>query len=49
MTIFTMTTDGTDVQPRTFTKDMNWSPYIAPDGRHLTYTVGATNAERERR
>ena len=37
MTIFTMTTDGTDVQPRTFTKDMNWAPFIAPDGRHFFY------------
>ena len=30
-------TDGTDVQPRTFTKDMNWAPFIAPDGRHFFY------------
>ncbi len=37
MTIFTMKLDGTDVQPRTFTKDMNWSPFIAPDGRHFFY------------
>lgn len=37
MTIFTMTTDGTDVQPRTFTTDMNWAPFIAPDGRHFFY------------
>ena len=37
MTIFTMTTDGTDVQPRTFTKDMNWAPFIAPDGQHFFY------------
>lgn len=37
MTIFTIKTDGTDVQPRTFTKDMNWAPYIAPDGRHFFY------------
>jgi dipeptidyl aminopeptidase/acylaminoacyl peptidase len=37
MTIFTMKTDGTDVQPRTFTKDMNWAPFIAPDGRHFFY------------
>ena len=37
MTIFTMTTDGTDVQPRTFTRDMNWAPYMAPDGRHFFY------------
>ena len=37
MTIFTMKMDGTDVQPRTFTKDMNWAPFIAPDGRHFFY------------
>ncbi|MEO7385912.1 MAG: hypothetical protein ABIX37_03125, partial [Gammaproteobacteria bacterium] len=37
MTIFTMTTDGTDVQPRTFTHDMNWAPFVAPDGRHFFY------------
>ena len=37
MTIFTMKTDGTDVQPRTFTKDMNWAPFIAPDGQHFFY------------
>jgi len=37
MTIFTMTTDGGDVQPRTFTADMNWAPYPAPDGRHFFY------------
>jgi TolB protein len=37
MTIFTMTTDGMDVQPRTFTMDMNWAPFMAPDGRHFFY------------
>lgn len=37
MTIFTMNYDGTDVQPRTFTKDMNWAPYPTPDGRHFVY------------
>jgi Tol biopolymer transport system component len=37
MTIFTMNYDGTDVQPRTFTKDMNWAPFPAPDGRHFVY------------
>jgi Tol biopolymer transport system component len=25
------------VQPRTFTYDMNWAPFIAPDGRHFFY------------
>ena len=37
MTIFTMKLDGTDVQPRTFTNDMNWAPFAAPDGRHFFY------------
>jgi dipeptidyl aminopeptidase/acylaminoacyl peptidase len=37
MTIFTMNYDGTDVQPRTFTKDMNWAPYPTPDGQHFLY------------
>jgi TolB protein len=37
MTIFTMNLDGTNVQARTFTKDMNWAPYPAPDGRHFVY------------
>lgn len=37
MTIFTMQYDGRDVQPRTFTKDMNWAPYPTPDGRHFLY------------
>lgn len=37
MTIFTMKMDGSDVQPRTFTNDMNWAPFPAPDGRHFFY------------
>ena len=37
MTIFTMNYDGSDVQPRTFTRDMNWAPFPAPDGRHFVY------------
>jgi Tol biopolymer transport system component len=37
MTIFTARLDGTDVQPRTFTDDMNWAPYPTPDGRHFLY------------
>ncbi len=37
MTIFTMKLDGSDVQPRTFTDDMNWAPFPAPDGRHFVY------------
>jgi Tol biopolymer transport system component len=37
MTIFTMKMDGSEVQPRTFTEDMNWAPFAAPDGRHFFY------------
>lgn len=37
MTIFTIRHDGTDLKPRTFTDDMNWAPYPAPDGRHFVY------------
>jgi Tol biopolymer transport system component len=37
MNIFSMKIVGQDrdVQPRSFTNDMNWSPYPAPDGRHF--------------
>ncbi|MCP5328551.1 MAG: DPP IV N-terminal domain-containing protein [Steroidobacteraceae bacterium] len=37
MTIYTIKRDGTDLQPRTFTDDMNWAPYPAPDGRHFVF------------
>jgi Tol biopolymer transport system component len=37
MTIFTMQLDGSNVQPRTFTNDMNWAPFPTPDGRHFVY------------
>jgi Tol biopolymer transport system component len=37
MTAVTISYDGSDVQPRTFTKDMNWCPYPTPDGRHFVY------------
>jgi dipeptidyl aminopeptidase/acylaminoacyl peptidase len=37
MTIFTIRHDGTQLTPRTFTDDMNWAPYPAPDGRHFVY------------
>ncbi|TFG85758.1 MAG: hypothetical protein E4H19_07885 [Chromatiales bacterium] len=44
MTIFTMKLDGSDVQPRTFTSDMNWAPFPAPDGRHFAYVrIGEGN------
>jgi len=44
MTIFTMKLDGSDVQPRTFTNDMNWAPFPAPDGRHFVYVrIGEGN------
>jgi Tol biopolymer transport system component len=37
MTIFTIKADGSDLQPRTFTDDMNWAPFPAPDGRHFVF------------
>ncbi|MEZ5497790.1 MAG: hypothetical protein R3E77_00035 [Steroidobacteraceae bacterium] len=37
MTIFTIKRDGSGLTPRTFTHDMNWAPYPAPDGRHFVY------------
>lgn len=37
MTVFTMKVDGSDVQPRSFTNDMNWAPFPAPDGRHYVF------------
>lgn len=44
MTIFTMNLDGSNVQPRTFTDDMNWAPFPAPDGRHFVYVrIGEGN------
>lgn len=44
MTIFTMNLDGSNVQPRTFTSDMNWAPFPAPDGRHFAYVrIGEGN------
>ncbi|MDP2324376.1 MAG: hypothetical protein Q8N51_10140, partial [Gammaproteobacteria bacterium] len=44
MTIFTMNVDGSNVQPRTFTSDMNWAPFPAPDGRHFVYVrIGEGN------
>lgn len=37
MNIYSMKIVGPDrnILPRTFTNDMNWSPYPAPDGRHF--------------
>jgi Tol biopolymer transport system component len=44
MTIFTMNIDGSNVVPRTFTNDMNWAPFPAPDGRHFVYVrIGEGN------
>jgi hypothetical protein len=39
MNIYSMKIVGPDrdVQPRTFTNDMNWAPFPAPDGRHFLY------------
>lgn len=47
MTIFTIKHDGSETTQRTFTDDMNWAPYPAPDGRHYVYVrdVGDNNWE----
>ncbi|MCL4721008.1 MAG: PD40 domain-containing protein [Gammaproteobacteria bacterium] len=37
MTVYTMKKDGSQVTPRTFTNDMNWAPFPAPDGRHYVF------------
>lgn len=37
MTVFTIKKDGTDTQVRSFTDDMNWAPFPAPDGRHYVF------------
>ncbi|MBK7251535.1 MAG: PD40 domain-containing protein [Gammaproteobacteria bacterium] len=37
MTVFTIRHDGTQRTQRTFTDDMNWAPYPAPDGRHFVF------------
>lgn len=42
MTIFTIEHDGTNLKPRTFTDDMNWAPYPAPNGRHFVFVRAET-------
>ncbi|MCS6948297.1 MAG: DPP IV N-terminal domain-containing protein [Steroidobacteraceae bacterium] len=42
MTIYTIKRDGTGRTPRTFTHDMNWAPYPAPDGRHFVFVRAET-------
>lgn len=37
MTIFTIKRDGSGLEAQTFTNDMNWAPYPAPDGKHFVY------------
>ena len=37
MTVFTIKHDGTDLKQHTFTDDMNWAPYPAPDDRHYVF------------
>jgi len=37
MTVYTIKHDGTDRVQRTFSNDMNWAPYPAPDGRHYVF------------
>lgn len=42
MTIFTIKHDGSELKPRTFTDDMNWAPYPAPNGRHFVFVRAET-------
>ncbi len=42
MTIYTIKRDGTALTPRTFTDDMNWAPYPAPDGKHFVFVRAET-------
>lgn len=42
MTIYTIKRDGTDLRPRTYTDDMNWAPYPAPDGKHFVFVRAET-------
>jgi Tol biopolymer transport system component len=42
MTIYTIRRDGTGLARRTFTDDMNWAPYPAPDGRHFVFVRAET-------
>lgn len=42
MTIYTIKRDGTGLTPRTFTDDMNWAPYPAPDGKHFVFVRAET-------
>ncbi len=37
MTVFTIKHDGTGLKQHTFTDDMNWAPYPAPDDRHYVF------------
>ena len=45
MTVFTIKKDGSDIQVRSFTNDMNWAPFPAPDGRHYVFVriIDGTN------
>lgn len=42
MTVYTIERDGSNKQQRTFTKDMNWAPYPAPNGQHFVFVRAET-------
>ncbi|MBK6599393.1 MAG: PD40 domain-containing protein [Proteobacteria bacterium] len=42
MTIYTMKRDGSGRKAVTYTHDMNWAPYPAPDGRHFVFVRAET-------
>jgi Tol biopolymer transport system component len=47
MTIYTIRRDGSGLTRRTFTNDMNWAPYPAPNGRHFVFVRAETPANWE--
>jgi len=47
MTIYTIKRDGSNLQRRTFTNDMSWAPYPAPDGEHFVFVRAETPRNRK--
>lgn len=47
MTLFTIKHDGTGLRQITFTNDMNWAPFPAPDGRHYVFVRNVDGDNRE--
>lgn len=47
MTLFTIRHDGTGLRQITFTNDMNWAPFPAPDGRHYVFVRNVDGDNRE--